>query len=94
MFESNASRLTANNAVVSGVAEATGYKPSCVNAIPFAADAISALATDCTAKGPLSMNTGEGLSKHAPQSKRLSAMLQPGTLAKGKGTKRGSAQQC
>src|SRR5664280_2471488 len=58
MFESNAIKLTTNNAVVSGVAEATGYKPSVVNGIPFAADAIAALAVDCTENGPLSMNAG------------------------------------
>ena len=58
MLESKAIKLTTNNAVVSGVADATGYKPSLVNTIPFAAAAISALALACTANEPLSMNAG------------------------------------
>ena len=58
MLESKAIKLTTNNAVVSGVADATGYKPSLVNIIPFAADAIVALAVACIANAPLSMNAG------------------------------------
>ena len=58
MLESKAIKLTTNNAVVSGVADATWYKPSFVNGMSFAAAAIAALAVDCTENGPLSMNAG------------------------------------